>query len=57
MFKEITIEKTKILQYLEFTQDEVDLMNFAKWLEANSSGLFHINKGLRPKERNNYLIK
>jgi hypothetical protein len=23
-------------------------------LEANSDGLFHINKGKRPKEKNNY---
>lgn len=57
MQKDITIEKAKILQYLQFTQDEIDLMSFVKWLEANSSGLFHVNKGQRPKERNNYFIK
>lgn len=55
MLKEI--EKTKILQYLQFAQDEIDLMNFVKWLEANSNGLFHVNKGKRPKEKNNYFVK
>lgn len=48
------IEKDKIFQYLEFTKDEVDLMTLVQWLEANSDGLFHINKGKKPKEKNNY---
>lgn len=48
------IEKTRILQYLQFAENEVDLLNFAKWLETYSDGLFHVNKGKRPKEKNNY---
>jgi hypothetical protein len=48
------IEKTKILQYLQFAQNEIDLLHFVQWLEVNSDGLFHVNKGKRPKEKNNY---
>ena len=51
------IEKTRILQYLQFAENQVDLLHFAKWLETYSNGLFHINKGKRPKEKNNYFIK
>ena len=54
MLKEI--EKTRILQYLQFAQKEVDLLHFAEWLEVYSDGLFHINRGKRPKERNNYFV-
>ena len=55
MLKEI--EKTRILQYLQLAQNEVDLLAFVQWLEANSDGLFHVNKGKRPKEKNNYFVK
>ncbi len=48
------IEKTRILQYLQFAENEVDLLNFTRWLETYSDGLFHVNKGKRPKEKNNY---
>jgi hypothetical protein len=51
------IEKRRILQYLQFTENEVDLLKFAAWLETYSDGLFHINKGKRPKEKNNYFVK
>ena len=51
------IEKTRVLQYLQFAENEVDLLHFAKWLETYSDGLFHINKGKRPKEKNNYFVK
>lgn len=50
------IEKTRILQYLQFAENQVDLLHFVQWLEAYSNGLFHINKGKRPKEKNNYFI-
>lgn len=51
------IEKTRVLQYLQFAENEVDLLRFTRWLEAYSDGLFHINKGKRPKEKNNYFVK
>lgn len=51
------IEKTRILQYLQFAENEVDLLHFVQWLEAYSNGLFHVNKGKRPKEKNNYFVK
>jgi len=50
------IEKTRILQYLQFAQNEVDLLHFVQWLETYGNGLFHVNRGKRPKERNNYFI-
>jgi hypothetical protein len=51
------IEKTRVLQYLQFAQNEVDLLHFVKWLETYGNGLFHVNKGKRPKEKNNYFVK
>jgi hypothetical protein len=55
MVKEI--DKTRVLQYLQFAQNEVDLLHFVKWLETYGNGLFHVNKGKRPKEKNNYFVK
>lgn len=37
------IEKRRILHYLQFAENKVDLLHFVQWLEAYSDGLFHVN--------------
>jgi hypothetical protein len=51
MSREITIEKDRIQEYLEFAPTKVNLMQFVKWLEIQGNGLFKIDKPFNNKKQ------
>lgn len=42
------ISKEKILGYLEYASDAVDIYKFLSWLEVMSDGDFYVTKGKKP---------
>lgn len=38
------IQKERILSYLQYSQDEVDILQLAQWLSARSNGLLKLEK-------------
>lgn len=44
MSKLKTIEKHRLMAYLDFASGDVDIMKLVKWLEYQSQGLFNVAK-------------
>ena len=42
------ISKERILGYLEYASDQVDVYKLTRWLEVMSDGEFYITEGKRP---------
>lgn len=48
MAEDSVLSKSRILDYLEYGTEQVDLYKFSRWLEEFSGGEFYVTKGKRP---------